>query len=230
MIVTIMLLLMPMSINKTWLFLVQGRIVISETSSIKDTGDKTSLIIQTVGDMFLEHGYSRVSINAIIAQIGGSKRDLYAQFGDKEGLFRCVIADVCRQVLDPLKALPVDGETIEQALKSFGTIFLSVLLSDRVIALQKLVLSEASRYPEFAQTFVELGPVSAYRLAAEILTKKSAEGEIKVTQPQVMGALFCDMLISDLQFKIISGGRVSEQQIEERVQMAVSVFLNGIKK
>ncbi|MGK9155858.1 TetR/AcrR family transcriptional regulator [Acinetobacter radioresistens] len=180
--------------------------------------------------MFLEHGYSRVSINAIIAKIGGSKRDLYAQFRDKEGLFRCVIADVCQQVLDPLKALPVEGESIEQALKSFGKIFLSVLLSSRVIALQKLVLSEATRYPEFAQTFVELGPVSAYSLAAELLNRRAELGEINVAEPQIMGALFCDMLISDLQFKIISGGTVLDQEIEERVQIAVSIFLNGIKK
>jgi len=203
--------------------------VISESNNSKDTSDKTSLIIQAVGDMFLQHGYSRVSINAIIAKIGGSKRDLYAQFGDKEGLFRCVIADVCRQVLDPLQRLPVEGESIEQALKSFGTIFLSLLLSSRVIALQKLVLSESTRYPEFAQLFVELGPVSAYSLAAELLKKRAEFGEINVSKPQVMGALFCDMLISDLQFKIISGGTVSDQQIEERVQMAVSIFLNGIK-
>lgn len=62
-----------------------------------------------------------------------------------------MIADVCQQVLDPLKALPVEGGSIEQALTSFGRIFLSVLLSSRVIALQKLVLSEATRYPEFAK-------------------------------------------------------------------------------
>ncbi|WP_075041154.1 TetR/AcrR family transcriptional regulator [Acinetobacter radioresistens] len=204
--------------------------MINEGLISKNTSKKTSLIIQTVGDMFLEHGYSRVSINAIIAKIGGSKRDLYAQFRDKEGLFRCVIADVCQQVLDPLKALPVEGESIEQALKSFGKIFLSVLLSSRVIALQKLVLSEATRYPEFAQTFVELGPVSAYSLAAELLNRRAELGEINVAEPQIMGALFCDMLISDLQFKIISGGTVLDQEIEERVQIAVSIFLNGIKK
>ena len=139
-----------------------------------------------------------------------------------------MIADVCQQVLDPLKALPVEGGSIEQAL-TFGRIFLSVLLSSRVIALQKLVLSEATRYPEFAKTFVQLGPVSAYNLAAELLMKRAEVGEIKVSKPKVMGALFCDMLISDLQFKIISGEIVTDSQIDERVEMAVLTFLNGIK-
>ncbi|WP_262010826.1 TetR/AcrR family transcriptional regulator [Acinetobacter baumannii] len=203
--------------------------MISESTKTNQIDNKNRLIIQTVGDLFLEYGYSRVSINLIISKIGGSKRDLYAQFGDKEGLFRSVIADVCQQVLVPLKALPVEGGSIEQALTSFGRIFLSVLLSSRVIALQKLVLSEATRYPEFAKTFVQLGPVSAYNLAAELLMKRAEVGEIKVSKPKVMGALFCDMLISDLQFKIISGEIVTDSQIDERVEMAVLTFLNGIK-
>ncbi|WP_074162270.1 TetR/AcrR family transcriptional regulator [Acinetobacter baumannii] len=169
--------------------------MISESTKTNQIDNKNRLIIQTVGDLFLEYGYSRVSINLIISKIGGSKRDLYAQFGDKEGLFRSVIADVCQQVLDPLKALPVEGGSIEQALTSFGRIFLSVLLSSRVIALQKLVLSEATRYPEFAKTFVQLGPVSAYNLAAELLMKRAEVGEIRVSKPKVMGALFCDMLV-----------------------------------
>ncbi|WP_369813069.1 TetR/AcrR family transcriptional regulator [Acinetobacter baumannii] len=80
--------------------------MISESTKTNQIDNKNRLIIQTVGDLFLEYGYSRVSINLIISKIGGSKRDLYAQFGDKEGLFRSVIADVCQQVLDPLKALP----------------------------------------------------------------------------------------------------------------------------
>jgi len=201
--------------------------VISESTKTNQIDNKNRLIIQTVGDLFLEYGYSRVSINLIISKIGGCKRD--AQFGDKEGLFRSVIADVCQQVLDPLKALPVEGGSIEQALTSFGRIFLSVLLSSRVIALQKLVLSEATRYPEFAKTFVQLGPVSAYNLAAELLMKRAEVGEIRVSKPKVMGALFCDMLISDLQFKIISGEIVTDSQIDERVEMAVLTFLNGIK-
>lgn len=59
--------------------------------------------------------------------------------------------------------------------------------------------------------------------------KRAEVGEIRVSKPKVMGALFCDMLISDLQFKIISGEIVTDSQIDERVEMAVLTFLNGIK-
>ena len=202
--------------------------MISESTKTNQIDNKNRLIIQTVGDLFLEYGYSRVSINLIISKIGDLK-EIYMLSLEIRRAFRSVIADVCQQVLDPLKALPVEGGSIEQALTSFGRIFLSVLLSSRVIALQKLVLSEATRYPEFAKTFVQLGPVSAYNLAAELLMKRAEVGEIKVSKPEVMGALFCDMLISDLQFKIISGEIVTDSQIDERVEMAVLTFLNGIK-
>lgn len=185
--------------------------------------------VKVAGDLFLEHGYAGVSVNSVVERVGGSNRDLYAQFGDKEGLFRKVISGICYEVLEPLQGLPQDGSSTEKALLTFGRLFLKVLLSPRVVALQRLVMSEAKRYPEFIVTFTEQGPFSAYRIAGELLKERAARGEIVIGNSRVMGALFCDMLIADLQFRLISGIAVTPEQIEERVQLGVSTFLNGVK-
>ncbi len=47
--------------------------MISESTKTNQIDNKNRLIIQTVGDLFLEYGYSRVSINLIISKIGGLK-------------------------------------------------------------------------------------------------------------------------------------------------------------
>lgn len=186
--------------------------------------------LRVATDLFLEHGYAKVSIDAIVARVGGSKRDLYAEFGGKEGLFRRVIDGVCQEVMRPLETLPSNGDSAESALRAFGATFLGFLLTPRVVALQKLVMSEANRYPEFAQTFIERGCQSAYRVAAELLSSLAARGEIDVQAPRVIGALFCDMLIADLQFRTIAGEVVPAHEVTERVNLGVSTVLYGIAK
>lgn len=52
--------------------------------------------------MFLAEGYSGVSVDGIIANIGGSKRTLYAYFGGKEGLFAAIIEQLCAENVSPL--------------------------------------------------------------------------------------------------------------------------------
>ena len=47
--------------------------MISESTKTNQIDNKNRLIIQTVGDLFLEYGYSRVSINLIISKIGDLK-------------------------------------------------------------------------------------------------------------------------------------------------------------
>lgn len=96
--------------------------MISESTKTNQIDNKNRLIIQTVGDLFLEYGYSRVSINLIISKIGGLK-EIYMLSLEIRRAFRSVIADVCQQVLDPLKALPVEGGSIEQALTSLEEYF-----------------------------------------------------------------------------------------------------------
>jgi AcrR family transcriptional regulator len=197
------------------------------TSHPTSRAEKT---LRVATDLFLEHGYAKVSIDAIVARVGGSKRDLYAEFGGKEGLFRRVITGVCQEVMHPLEALPSNGDSAESALTAFGTTFLGFLLTPRVVALQKLVMSEANRYPEFAQTFIERGCQSAYRVAAELLVSLANQGEVKVESPRVVGALFCDMLVADLQFRTVAGEVIEEQEIDERVRLGVATVLYGIAK
>src|SRR5260221_5170329 len=55
-------------------------------------------IVRRAVKLFLDRGYEQVSIDDIVAEIGGSKRTLYARFGGKAGLFGTVIAEYCAAV------------------------------------------------------------------------------------------------------------------------------------
>ncbi|ODP33217.1 TetR/AcrR family transcriptional regulator [Pandoraea sp. ISTKB] len=190
--------------------------------------DRTGEMLRAATELFLENGFAGVSIDAVMSRAGGSKRDLYNEFGDKEGLFRAVLARICDDIMTPLRAIPADGTTLEQALRSFARTFLTFLLTPRVIALQRLVMSEAIRYPDFAKAFVRLGPEAAYETLEQLLLQRAERDRLVMNAPRVCAAVFCDSLVSDLQFRAVAGIEVSAQDIEARVDTAVSIFLKGI--
>src|SRR5262245_1546223 len=55
-------------------------------------------IVRKAAALFIEKGYSNVTIDEIIRLVGGSKATLYARFGGKEGLFETVIRQPCIEV------------------------------------------------------------------------------------------------------------------------------------
>lgn len=190
--------------------------------------ERTAEMLKAATELFLEKGYSGASIDAIMSRAGGSKRDLYTAFGDKERLFRTVIAQICDEIMTPLRAVPAQGTTLEEAMRSFGTTFLTFLLRPQVVALQRLVMSEAQRYPDFAKAFVRLGPGGAYETMQQLLERRAKYDQLNISSTRVSAAIFCDSLISDLQFRVVAGLEVSAEDIHQRVDTAVSIFLRGV--
>src|SRR4051812_46436399 len=85
-----------------------------------ESTDLRSRIIDAARDLFLDHGYSKVSTNEIAQSLGISKKTLYKEFENKEEILRAVlipklkrsaleidtlIADVSLSFIEKLKAV-----------------------------------------------------------------------------------------------------------------------------
>ena len=64
----------------------------------KSTAIKREIIVRSAAKLFLERGYDSVSINEIIAVVGGSKETIYSNFGNKAKLFEAVVQQLCSDV------------------------------------------------------------------------------------------------------------------------------------
>jgi len=62
------------------------------------TESRRKEIVRKAAQLFLDKGYERVTVDDIIALVGGSKATLYSQFGGKDGLFEIVIKEFCTGV------------------------------------------------------------------------------------------------------------------------------------
>jgi TetR/AcrR family transcriptional repressor of mexJK operon len=114
-------------------------------------------LIETAGRLFLENGYTKVSLEAIARQAHVAVRTIYVKFGGKAGLLNAVMASR-RETLLPVADMQTDPRPFKDIVDDFARHFLGLLQAPEAIALQRVVIAEAARNPELAETFHEAGP------------------------------------------------------------------------
>lgn len=207
------------------------RCCLSERVESQRQVEKREGILAAATEMFLEEGYAGVSVDGIIARIGGSKRTLYAYFGDKDGLFAAIIARLCDEIVNPLKHMNLARKPLPEALRIIAETFLGVVLAPRTIAIHRLIVAEALRAPEAAKAFFEAAPGAAYGCLQEYFQWAAQEGLVCPGDAQTRAVLFLDALTGDFQLRCLLGFMETPTQAERqrRIDDAIVVFLDGLK-
>lgn len=187
------------------------------------------VILEAAGELFLQRGYDSVSMDAITKVVGGSKRDIYALFGDKETLFRQAVEKLATERSDHFRDLPPCGD-VAAALTAVGRKYVEVLLSPRALALHRLILSEAARAPNAVEAFLTNAPERAYATVADLLRHHAARGEVVVSAPEVSARIFVGALAADLQLRALLGHVASPEVQHAKVAAAVQHFLSGVAR
>ena len=196
--------------------------------------DRAARVLKAAGEIFLSRGFAGTSLETIVAKSGGSLRDLYQTFGNKEALFMRVMRDSCEDVLAPLRDLTLDEGhrqlPLAEMLLEIGRSILRVLLSPRALSLHRLVVSESPRFPTLGKLFFQMGPSDANGTIAAFLESLAAAEHLFIPNPRAASSIFIHSLISDLHLRALTGGKVTKPEVEDRVQEAVRIFLNGVRR
>jgi AcrR family transcriptional regulator len=178
-------------------------------------------------EMFFERGYDGVSIDDIVREVGGSKTNVYSFYGGKDGLFLAVMDEMITDFLLPLTQLQLDGVSLEDGLRKIATTVLGIILHERHLAFQRLVIAEALRHPQLGLSWYRHGPATAHAVLARFLASQQALGRIKPDiTPARAAVLFHDMLVFDLlnrAMMAIDGGPTPDE-IATTVDQSVRVI------
>ncbi len=98
-------------------------------------------------------------MSTIAARVGGSKGTLYNYFRSKAELFVAVIQNQCE--IQQNQWFDVSETDIRRFMTELGRRFVRLLLSDEVITLHRIVVAEATRFPEIGEALYEPGPSAA---------------------------------------------------------------------
>jgi TetR/AcrR family transcriptional regulator, mexJK operon transcriptional repressor len=189
---------------------------------------KRNEIIAIAGDLFRSQGYGTVSMATIAAAVGGSKGTLYGYFSSKEELFAAFVVNAGLQRWEEFISFPETSDGIESKLRALGKNYLRFVLSDEIMSVNRLVIAEATRFPELGGIFYENGPKSVIGVIVTTLNEAVEAGELQLDDPVAAAWRFKSLCEARLFEQYLWATRTSVTEIEilENVGPACAIFLH----
>ncbi|NPD00326.1 TetR/AcrR family transcriptional regulator [Brenneria sp. hezel4-2-4] len=191
--------------------------------------DKTPVILRAAASVFLTHGFSAATTDMIQREAGVSKKTLYACFPSKEAMFMAMIECQCASMAATVRAIQPAPNDLNKTLTDIGRAYLDIVLSDTGVALFRVVVAEAPRFPQAGRHFYLAGPKVVTSMVAECLSEASRAGDIDIHAigAETAASLFIGMVRTEGQLEglLHPGSRPSVEQLDRWVRLAVDTFL-----
>ena len=186
-------------------------------------------ILEVAANTFLENGYAGTTMSGIAAQLGGSKGTLWSYYPSKDVLFGAVLDRVTSAFREQLTLTLNAADPMETALTKFCTKYLTKLTVPQSLALHRLVLGEAARFPEMGRIFYERAPWKTQELLACYLEAAMARGQLRRHDPSAAAQYLISLCISQSHQQLLTGvlHELPAERIREQVEDAVAVFLRA---
>ena len=199
-----------------------------DPSPLANLEPRRRCILEAAYDVLMERGYAGASTLEIATRARVSKRELYAEFGNKSGILQALIAATSARMRLPLATAEIgDRDDLADALTGYGTMALAVLTSPHVIAVNRLAAAEAGRSSELGRILEENGREPNRTALIDLLAKAQAAGVLGRGEPDVMAGQFFSLLLGDLMLRLMLGvtPRPGPGEIKKRAQSATEAVL-----
>lgn len=191
--------------------------------------DKAEAILAAARRTFLGSGYGAVSMDTIAREAGVSKATVYAYFAGKEELFGAVIARQCEAYFGSFSAGELDPHDVEASLTAWGRRFLDLILSPDGLALHRIIVAEATRFPALGEVFWRAGPERERSQIESFLRSAVAAGSLEIADPRRAAEQFLSLVRGDLQLHRLLrlDAATGERAIRDAVAAAVETLLRA---
>jgi TetR/AcrR family transcriptional regulator, mexJK operon transcriptional repressor len=160
---------------------------------------KRRAIVEAATAAFLDHGYGGTSMDAVAAAAGVSKQTVYQHFGDKQRLFRELIAATVQSASDPVydevRRL-ADSGRLERDLRDLARRLLSLVLQPTMMRLRRLVIAETRQFPELGRIFYDLGPGRTIAALADAFAELTRKGRLNTPDATLAATQFNWLIMS----------------------------------
>lgn len=187
---------------------------------------KQESILKAALVAFLEFGYDRTTIDYVAQQAEVSTATLYKHFPSKADLFGGIMAQVWRT--DQISSTPVSSDLPPRsALLQIGQEYAQLLTSPNIQPLFRVVIAEASRFPELGTELYHRGKEPFLKRLHAYLQTQVAVGTLVIVDIPLASRQFLGM-INDIIFWprfLIMDLKISDSDIENVIINAVETFL-----
>jgi TetR/AcrR family transcriptional repressor of mexJK operon len=160
---------------------------------------KRRAIVEAATAAFLDHGYGGTSMDAVAAAAGVSKQTVYQHFGDKQRLFRELIAATVQSASDPVydevRRL-ADSGRLEKDLRDLARRLLTLVLQPTMMRLRRLVIAETRQFPDLGRIFYDLGPGRTIAALADAFAELTRQGRLNTPDATLAATQFNWLIMS----------------------------------
>lgn len=190
---------------------------------------KAEQVLDAAATVFLEQGFGVASMDAVAQAAGVSKATVYAHFGGKDALFAAIVERACLRYAEILGSPDMREADVAAVLRSVGSNFLGLLLRPQTLAIFRVVVAEAPRFPNLGRVFFESGPRRVLERVEGFIRVAADKGQLGVADPHRAAEHFLGLLKGELHMKMVLGltEEVSPQEFDATVDAAVSAFLQA---
>lgn len=183
--------------------------------------------LQAARRVFLDQGYEAASVNDVVRLAGGSLATLYAQFGNKEGLFLAVAQDQHERFVRAMMPDSVDHLPLEQGLQAIGEHFVRALLAKENLAFFRIIIGEGRKFPQLMQRYISTGADKVRDVVARYLRAAAPN----VEDADATASYFLEVLRAKHHYRALAeeSYALSDAQVSGHVAGAVRFLLNGLR-
>ena len=200
--------------------------------SIAEAKALSGRILETAAELFLEQGFKGTSTDQIAEAAGVTKRTLYARYPGKAALFEAAITNAIDARLGTLELSIPAGPDIRSRLIAISETLLRWLLTDRNVAMERVVSSEALHFPELARNIHAHGFHRAAAIVEHALIDARETGEIVLDDPAFAADYFATAIVLSPFRRAGLGFAPAELDDagRDRLRRAVDLFLDGCRR
>ncbi|MES2181678.1 MAG: TetR/AcrR family transcriptional regulator [Pseudomonadota bacterium] len=191
--------------------------------------ERLSVLLDCALNIFMRDGYGLASIAKIATTAGISTRTIYGLYKNKADLMVASVAYMVKQDVEKMQSIDgLDRMSTQAGLHAFGEMILARVTSPQLIALYRMGVAEAARFPEMTSKMKAIGPQRIEAVIADYLRQRIAKGELQIENVDKAAIMFCQMLIAEPRHNALMGLLTKDWDAKAHISYVVDIFLHGV--
>jgi AcrR family transcriptional regulator len=195
---------------------------------IDDLPPRRRAILAAAFHVLREQGYVGASTLEIATRAKVSKRELYAEFGNKAGILEALVTSTATRMRAPLDLSDiVDRQSVAATLTRYGMRVLSELSHPAVTAINRMAAAEAGPQSEIGRILERSGREPNRIALRQFIASAQNKGILVAGDPNQIGGQFFALLMSDIAVRLMLGTMdpPDAREIERRAEAATDAVL-----
>ena len=186
-------------------------------------------ILDVATELFLAEGYGETTVELVARRARISKRTFYHRFVDKAALFGAVVHRIVGRLRPPDVSGLFVGGSLEEILTRLARAILRAALDPQALALHRVILAEASRFPALAAAVANRSASQeAIERIADLLQRVATAERVDAHVPVFAATQFLQMVVALPQRRALGlGAPMTPRELDAWARETTYLFLNG---